>query len=61
MNVKKIILTSISKYEQEEKKKTHFIRGQTKEKKDSVIKNENDIKEKLLNNNNLLSSENNIE
>ena len=61
MNVKKIILTSIRKYEQEEKKKTHFIRGQTKEKKDSVIKNENDIKEKLLNNNNLLSSENNIE
>ena len=36
-------------------------RWYSKEKRDSIIKNENDIKEKLLNNNNLLSSENNIE
>ena len=57
MNVKKIILTSISKYEQEEKNKTHFIRGQTKEIKNSGIEDENNIKEHLLNNN-LINSEN---
>ena len=55
MNVKKIILTSISKYEKEEKNKTHFIRGQTKE----IKENENNIKENLLDNNNLINSENN--
>ena len=59
MNVKKIILTSIRKYEQEEKKKPHFIRGVTKEIKENDIKNENDIKEKFLDNNNLINSENN--
>ena len=57
MNVKKIILTSISKYEKEEKNKTHFIRGQTKETKNSRIEDENNIKEHLLNNN-LINSEN---
>ena len=57
MNVKKIILTSISKYEKEEKNKTHFIRGQTKEIKNSRIEDENNIKEHLLNNN-LINSEN---
>ena len=56
MNVKKIILTSISKYEKEEKNKTHFIRGQTKETKNSRIEDENNIKEHLLNNN-LINSE----
>ena len=61
MNVKRIILTSISKYEKEEKKKTHFIRGQTKEIKDTVIKDESDIKENLLNNNNLINSDNIID
>ena len=57
MNVKRIILTSINKYEQEEKNKTHFIRGVTKEIKDTRIEDENNIKEKLLNNN-LTNSEN---
>jgi len=57
MNVKRIILTSINKYEQEEKNKTHFIRGVTKEIKDTRIEDENNIKEKLLNNN-LINSEN---
>jgi len=57
MNVKKIILTSISKYEKEEKNKIHFIRGQTKENKNSRIEDENNIKEHLLNNN-LINSEN---
>ena len=57
MNVKKIILTSISKYEKEEKNKIHFIRGQTKENKNSQIEDENNIKEHLLNNN-LINSEN---
>ena len=56
MNVKKIILTSISKYEKEEKNKIHFIRGQTKE-NNSQIEDENNIKEHLLNNN-LINSEN---
>ena len=55
MVIKKIILTSISKYEKEEKNKTHFIRGQTKE----IKENENNIKENLLDNNNLINSENN--
>ena len=59
MNVKRIILTSISNYEKEEKKKTHYIRGQTKEIKESNIKNEEDgMKENLLNNNNIINSEN---
>ena len=57
MNVKKIILTSINKYEQEEKNKAHFIRGVTKEIKDTRIEDENNIKENLLNNN-LINSEN---
>ena len=57
MNVKKIILSSISKYEQEEKNKTHFIRGQTKEIKNNKLEDENNIKEHLLNNN-LINSEN---
>ncbi len=52
MNVKKIILTSIKKYEQQEKGKVHFIRGQTKEVK------EEEKKENLLSNN-IISSENN--
>ena len=57
MNVKKIILTSINKYEQEEKNKTHFIRGITKEIRESRIEDENNIKEHLLNNN-IINSEN---
>ena len=57
MNVKKIILTSINKYEQEEKNKTHFIRGITKENRESRIEDENNIKEHLLNNN-IINSEN---
>jgi NhaP-type Na+/H+ or K+/H+ antiporter len=57
MNVKKIILTSINKYEQEEKNKTHFIRGITKEIRESRIEDENNIKEHLLNNN-IMNSEN---
>ena len=51
-------MTSISKYEKEEKNKTHFIRGVTKEIKDTRIEDPNNIKEKLLNNN-LINSENN--
>ena len=61
MNVKRIILTSISNYEKEEENKTHYIRGQTKEIKDTDIKNENNIKENLLNNNDLINSEKNNE
>ena len=57
MNVKKIILTSINKYEQEEKNKTHFIRGITKGIRESRIEDENNIKEHLLNNN-IINSEN---
>ena len=57
MNVKKIILTSINKYEQEEKNKTHFIRGVTKGIRESRIEDENNIKEHLLNNN-IINSEN---
>ena len=60
MNVKRIILTSISKYEKEEKNKTHYIRGLTKEIKDTDYKEE-DIKEKFLENkDNIINSENNI-
>jgi hypothetical protein len=58
MNVKRIILTSISNYEKEEKKKTHYIRGQTKEIKETDLRNEDNIKENLLNNNNIINSEN---
>ena len=46
MNVKRIILTSISKYEKEEKNKKHYIRGET-----PIESNENDNnKESLLKN-----------
>ena len=51
MNVKKIILTNIRKYEEEEKHKTHFIRGET-----PIKYNENDNKEMLLNK--IVNSEN---
>ena len=50
MNVKKIILTSIKKYEDEEKNKTHFIRGESpihNEEEDE----ENNHKQLLLNSN----------
>ena len=52
MNVKRIILTSISKYEKEEKTKKHFIRGESPI-EESI---ENNNKELLLNN--LANSEN---
>ena len=46
MNVKRIILTSISKYEKEEKNKKHYIRGES-----PIESNENDNnKESLLKN-----------
>ena len=49
MNVKRIILKSINKYEQEEKKKKHYIRGESPiELLES--ERENDNKESLLNN-----------
>ena len=54
MNVKKIILTSINKYEQEEKNKTHFIRGVSK----NIKEEDNNKKENLLSDN-LISSEKN--
>ncbi len=47
INVKRIILTSISKYEQEEKHKKHYIRGETPI---ESIENDNNNKESLLNN-----------
>ena len=46
MNVKRIILTNISKYEKEEKNKKHFIRGETPI--ESIEENNN--KDMLLNN-----------
>jgi len=48
MNVKKIILTSISNYEKEESKKEHYIRGETPIKPLQNINDDN--KELLLNN-----------
>ena len=50
-NVKRIILTSISKYEKEEKNKKHFIRGES-----PIESSEDNNKELLLNN--LANSEN---
>ena len=47
MNVKKIILTSINNYEQEEKKKKHYIRGESPI---ELFESENNNKELLLNN-----------
>ena len=46
MNVKKIILTSIKKYEDEEKNKTHFIRGES-----PIHEEEDNHKQLLLNSN----------
>ena len=46
MNVKKIILTSINKYEKEEKNKKHYIRGETPI--ESIPNDEDNNKELLL-------------
>jgi len=56
-NVKRIILTSISKYEQEEKNKKHFIRGQKnieqsepENNKELLLKNNENNEERDINN-----------
>jgi hypothetical protein len=55
MNVKKIILTSIKKYEDEEKNKTHFIRGESPIHQEEEEDNQ---KQLLLNSNDDMNKEN---
>ena len=59
MNVKKIILSSIHKYEQEEKNKTHFIRGITKKSSIDIDNNkENLVYDNIQNKDNNIESDN---